>query len=407
MVCLACRYGACPGWRSCVHIKRSVQAVVFLEDMVEGHNHCYLEDMVEGHNDCVLQPYPQQNLEEHDAYPHMECKRPRNAPSVRSPRRPIVRVSIASKPCYISFHEKVQSECGGRTTVLQPASSEYYPHPGRKFQMVAVEIASDSAGRVRLDMQPGVISAILFLFLDLLLIAALDRTLELFLNWYYYWRMRNGKVLRLRRADIPMLTNYLLDKVYLPGNLLALVVKSGAIAIIFLINLDIQSIVVPTSRTTSRKAIFLLDPTPFSGKEWPFYTVPRMEYEIGDCVVAKKEVVTYYQIAFNLQDGVFLEHDRGERPLNRTYQYKPLLNTTLCLSPEYVLEPIPFANVSGCSRVTTADCGAWLHFPKTQTSRSWQQSRTTIAVPPTISSILTKTKSTKFGLSSKTYDSPA
>ena len=153
---------------------------------------------------------------------------------------------------------------------------------------------------VRLDAKPGVVSAILFVFLDLAMIATLDRILEIFVNRYYYRRMRNGNVLRIRSADIPVLTKYLLDKIYLPGNLLALIVKSGAIAIVFLINLDIDSANVPTSKVISRKATYFMDPRAFDGDSWPLFTVTRMYERHESCFTTKDEAITYYKLAFNL-----------------------------------------------------------------------------------------------------------
>ena len=213
---------------------------------------------------------------------------------------------------------------------------------------------------IRLDAKPGVVSAILFVFLDLALIAALDRILEIFVNRYYYRRMRNGNVLRVRSANIPVLTTYLLDKIYLPGNLLALIVKSGVIAIVFLINLNIDSVNVPTFQAVSRRATFGMDPAAYAGDSWPLFTVTRMWKRTQSCFTTKDEVITYYKLAFNLSNGVFLEHDRGVSGVNKSRQYEQEKGSALCLSPEYVLDPISSANVTGCSRVTEDGCHAWI-----------------------------------------------
>lgn len=213
------------------------------------------------------------------------------------------------------------------------------------------------ASLIEFDTKPGVIAAAAFLLLDLVLLSVLDKLLELGVNACYYRRMRKGKSVHVRSADVPVLTKFLLDKLYLPPNLVAIVLKAAIIVFIFFVNITINTAEVPVTKSVSRNGTFVMNALRYAGYSTTLDTVQRRNYDLINCVTSDGDQLTYYRVAYDLENGVFLQSDVGKLGVNTTGQYRSLDSSRLCTSPDKVTNGQTFARISGCSPVKAGGCG--------------------------------------------------
>ena len=122
--------------------------------------------------------------------------------------------------------------------------------------------------------QPGVISAILFIFLDIFTVGVLDIVLARVVCLVYYRRIQEGTPISVKSADIPGLSNYLLGKWLSWINLFAIFTKLALLGVVLAANISIGSKEATTDFQT-RDATFVLAPSDEHIDQGLVYTVRR------------------------------------------------------------------------------------------------------------------------------------
>lgn len=201
------------------------------------------------------------------------------------------------------------------------------------------------------NVQPGIITAIFFIIFDVITLSLVDMTLSRLACEMYYRRVMRGETMVLKSADIPGVTSYLVGRRLDITNISILLVKLIFLAVVFQVNLDIESIPQQVSTTHSfgfnGSAARLGDDTTLTRK---FTEMRRCSRWIGNNV-------TYYRLAFNLLDGAKVA-ENPEFFLKFSSHYHVNESTLHCVSPQYVSEKDAqtVAKVVGCSKFKARDC---------------------------------------------------
>lgn len=213
---------------------------------------------------------------------------------------------------------------------------------------------------VTIDTQPGVIAAVGFILLDLLMVNVLDKVLGQLVNAYYLRQMRSGRAIHVRSVDVPGITNQLLGKFWQKGNAAVICIKLAIIAFVFMVNLSIQSRIVPRTRSVVLTGTFILDPSDKAWERDVVLTVSKRYLQSKECVVAEGDKLTYYGLAFNLTNGTYIESDVATSGWNTSGQYEVDDSSLICLTPETVTNPKQLAVVTGCTGAPPGQCSQFV-----------------------------------------------
>lgn len=185
------------------------------------------------------------------------------------------------------------------------------------------------------DVQPGLVSAILFVLLDLFLVGVLDVTLTRIVCIGYYMKVNHGKPLDVRSADVPIVSSFLIGKRFSLVNMFAVFCKVGILVIIFVANAYIDD--KTWSALVTRSATFSFDASDafINANENRVLTVARRDDRMRVCrVLEGTNGIEYYPIRFNLTDNLQLEDDYGQPSVNETAQFSLNDSTIVCLIPD-------------------------------------------------------------------------
>lgn len=229
------------------------------------------------------------------------------------------------------------------------------------------------AGFFQLKANPGAVSALNFIVLDLIIITILDIVLSRCVCKLYYRKIDRGHPFPIRSSDIPGVTTFLVGNIlYLP-NILAIFVKLGFLACILIVDLQIDSEVFYAKETLTTTGRFIYDPrdsvwgsanpriAPESSQVL-HRTVERRWEQVRDCRVEDRaqESVTYYSLAFNLEGNETLDDETADS--NSTQIYHIDDSSLRCLFPDNLTDSdinkewstryddFTVAEVIGCSK---------------------------------------------------------
>lgn len=204
--------------------------------------------------------------------------------------------------------------------------------------------------------QPGVISALLFIFLDIFTVGLLDIVLARVVCLVYYRSINEGRPISVKSADIPGLSNYLLGRWLSWINLFAIFVKLGLLAVVLTANISIGSKEALTEYEV-RDATFTLEPSDAHisyGKNNDIVYTVRRRYESSKSCFKDgdgDERITYYALRFNLQNNQKLLYDNGTKDVNETASVDVDDASIICMSPDDVNDEDPLITVVGCTRL--------------------------------------------------------
>lgn len=206
---------------------------------------------------------------------------------------------------------------------------------------------------LELDVQPGVISALLFIFLDIFTVGILDIVLARLVCLAYYRNINEGKPVSVKSADIPGLSNYLLGHSLSLINMVALGTKLALLGVVLAANMSIKS---DGTRTAFeyRDATFTFEPTDKYSTEKNM--VRRRLESSKTCFEEKDDVLTYYSLRFNLQGDKKLEGNDFTDDPDKVESYDVDDSTIICMSPTNVGNPSALAKVVGCTRMPAGEC---------------------------------------------------
>lgn len=186
---------------------------------------------------------------------------------------------------------------------------------------------------------PGVISALLFIFLDIFTVGILDMVLSRIVCLSYYRNINEGRPVSVNSADIPGLSNYLLGRWMSPTNLIAVSAKIALLLIVLTANMSIKSKATFT-HYEQRTGVFELAPSDEQiNKTIKLQVQPRFESS-KSCFKEDEEKLIYYELRFNLasaEDSIRDIQDIDD-------------STVVCMSDGNVADSAPLATVLGCSR---------------------------------------------------------
>lgn len=152
--------------------------------------------------------------------------------------------------------------------------------------------------------QPGITSAIYFILFDLVLLAILDVVLARIVCYLYYRRITAGEAVVVKSADVPALTTFLIGERATFPNILAIFVKIAVLAIILVVDLNIDSGVVTPEKSFQRSAIFSFDPSEERWTQPVTKNVVQRWERVRRCRESDRARgnITYYSISFDLLD---------------------------------------------------------------------------------------------------------
>lgn len=205
---------------------------------------------------------------------------------------------------------------------------------------------------------PGVVSAIYFIIFDLFLLAIIDVVLIHVVSYLYYRRIHKGIPLEVRSAEIPGVATSLVGRFSSPPNLFAYFIKIGLLACILIVDSNINTEFGRSKSSASLSSTFVYNP---SEEAWSLKSskriVERRWEAIRRCHIIneQKSNITFFNIAFNLNDGIVLESEVAS--LNS--KYIGINDTTIqCLAHEKVSTDSSriLVQVIGCSQLEKTDC---------------------------------------------------
>lgn len=220
------------------------------------------------------------------------------------------------------------------------------------------------------NIRPGVLSAILFICLDVALVFLLDEALARITCFMYYRDIDNGQPFHVRSTElIPGFGNFLVGRKYSFVNLFAILMKIALLTIVLLVNLSIGGQETVT-RTQFREGTFAFDPSDESiSANSTSQVATRME-RTKSCFIQDNDILTYYPLRFNLlQDGSALGTERlSNANLNFNINVNESVRQTIeededtrvfqvddssiiCMSPSNVNNAEPLVEVVGCTRI--------------------------------------------------------
>lgn len=208
---------------------------------------------------------------------------------------------------------------------------------------------------VELFVQPGVISALLFIFLDIFTVGILDIVLARLVCLAYYRNINEGKPVSVRSADIPGLSNYLLGRSFSFINIVALGTKLALLGVVLAANMSIQTRGTRTD-IKSRDATFNFDPTDKNRNVENRFKVRRRLETSKSCFEEKDDELIYYRLRFNLKDNKNLEGSDITSDEGEIEMYDVDDATVECMSPSQVGNSESMVVVLGCTRKEAGEC---------------------------------------------------
>lgn len=208
---------------------------------------------------------------------------------------------------------------------------------------------------LELFVQPGVISALLFIFLDIFTVGILDIVLARLVCLAYYRNINEGKPVSVKSADIPGLSNYLLGQSLSPINIVALGTKLVLLGVVLAANMSIQTRGTKTN-IESRNATFAFDPTDNEREVGGNYKVRRRLETSKSCFEEDGDELIYYPLRFNLKNGTVLEGPDFPAAENEKEMYDVDDATVVCMSPSQVGNYESMVTVLGCTRKDPGQC---------------------------------------------------
>lgn len=218
---------------------------------------------------------------------------------------------------------------------------------------------------LRIPIQPGFVAAIFFIIVDIVSIALVDYVLCRLSNVGYYVQIYNAKPIRVKSVDIPGVTTYLLHYFLSPLNVVILLFKLAIIALVFFVNLNIDSEVTASSYQTTRTSTYDFDPSDRNLINELDRNVSRRPRDIATCAKvdpSNPDVVVFYRLAFDVYRSPTYDDILDET----AYEYDVNDSTLLCMSPDFVPDGsvMPLVTVVGCSNLTRpndtqGECSFW------------------------------------------------
>lgn len=215
---------------------------------------------------------------------------------------------------------------------------------------------------LELSIQPGIISALLFIFLDILTVGVLDIVLSRLVCLAYYRRINEGQPISVRSADVPGLSNYLLGRSLSIINLAALLAKLTLLAVVLASNISIQSRGTRTS-IQNRDATFTFDPTDKYRNSSLYHKVRRQPELSKACLSEKDGQLIYHPLRFILRGDVKLEGSDITDDQSEQNMYNMDDSSVVCMSPAQVSDPQVLVKVLNCTRASQQDCMRFLFSP--------------------------------------------
>lgn len=206
---------------------------------------------------------------------------------------------------------------------------------------------------LELFVQPGVISALLFVFLDIFTVGILDIVLARLVCLAYYRNINEGKPVSVKSADIPGLSNYLLGHSLSLINIVALGTKLALLVVVLAANMSIQTRGTKTN-VERRDATFVFDPTDADRNS--SYRVRRRLETSKSCFEEDGDQLIYYPLRFNLKDGQKLEGSDVVDSIDDGDVLDVDDSSVVCMSPTQVSNHEPFVRVLGCTRKESGQC---------------------------------------------------
>lgn len=163
-----------------------------------------------------------------------------------------------------------------------------------------------------IDIQPGYISGIYFLALEVLLIACVDVILVNVVSSLWYRQIVKGIAVEVSTAEIPGIATSLVGRYLSLPNLFAYFVKVSLLALILLIDLNLYSRTIRPEVESEVSGRFDFNPSddPWNKK---VRTVTRPFPEMRACRESENETIKIYSIAFSFvnNESVLSEIDDG------------------------------------------------------------------------------------------------
>lgn len=197
-----------------------------------------------------------------------------------------------------------------------------------------------------LPIETGLLSAYYFLLFDLILLTLLDNTLSLILSHFHYHRIRNGLSLELRSCDIPGLSTFMLGSCFSLPNIIALLVKTSALVLILIMDLNIFA---DMSQPVHLMSTFSFNMSDLAFPRDRAIVVERRWDAVRRCNTPeyRYQEATFFHVAFNLS----ADHRHLVNEIQPPGSPYVAIDdrSVVCLSPKFVKSPQPSAKVVGCS----------------------------------------------------------
>lgn len=202
---------------------------------------------------------------------------------------------------------------------------------------------------LQIAMQPGMVTAIFFLVFDLIMLSVFDVVLERIVCTSYYYHIRRGKPISVTSVNIPGVTTCLVGKFWDRTNVIALLVKLAFLAVVFSVDINTRT----TYRPYAVSSTFDFEPSDASFPDGQLKSVERVKNRAVTCRTNTPDGVIFYRQAFNLTGNVVLDSELTDETGDLILVNK---STLVCLSPDFVADPAPLLEVSGCSPQRTGSC---------------------------------------------------
>lgn len=201
------------------------------------------------------------------------------------------------------------------------------------------------------NVSPGYVSAFFFVVFDLVLLTVADTALSIYVSRYYLNRiLRHGRPLRVRSADIPGVTTFLLgDNIFSSSiNIAALLIKLFLLACIFLLDLNLDARYDPHIVPAVYLNTYDFDP---SESRWPYRQpvyrrVERQWLQARHCRTSPDKLsgqynFTLFPLAYNLSEGGVIDDEVVPLPeggQSAIFQNITHIDTRtmVCMNPESV-----------------------------------------------------------------------
>lgn len=213
---------------------------------------------------------------------------------------------------------------------------------------------------IKLDIDPGVLSTVYFIVLEIFMLAIVDVVLIHIVSWMYYKRIHRGIPLEVRSAEIPGVATSLVGRFVSPPNLFAYLIKLALLACVFIVDLNIKSTLNRSRTPLTLTAKFVFDPSKDAWDQAFKRIVERRWIDSRDCRVIDQQSynITFYAIAFNLENNEIIDDEIV--PADSDFTIKRInLSSVQCLAEDRVFPPDPshiVAQVIGCSQLVPSTC---------------------------------------------------